>query len=103
MTGQTEVLIRVTVASMCRTDAQMVHGYFKNYHLLTFHMTLGHEISGVVEKTSSLVPEATELTEGDQVVVVGGCGDGTCRLCQVGTTQICRHGHCEGPGQRRPS
>jgi D-arabinose 1-dehydrogenase-like Zn-dependent alcohol dehydrogenase len=35
---------------MCRTGARMVHGYFKNYHPFTFHMTLGHEMSGVVEK-----------------------------------------------------
>jgi D-arabinose 1-dehydrogenase-like Zn-dependent alcohol dehydrogenase len=61
----------------------MVHGYFKNYHPFTLHMTLGHEISGVVEKTGCFVPETTGLTEGDQVVVVGCCGDGTCRLCRL--------------------
>ena len=27
-----EVLIKVTAAGMCRTDAQLVDGYFKDYH-----------------------------------------------------------------------
>jgi alcohol dehydrogenase, propanol-preferring len=87
-----EVLIRVTATGMCRTDAQLLDGYFKDYHPLTFPMTPGHEIAGAVEKIGSLVPKTTGLTEGDQVVVVGGWGDGTCRLCQAGDTQICGHG-----------
>src|SRR5262245_60161916 len=91
-----EVLIKVTAAGMCRTDAQMVDGYFKDYHPLTFPMTPGHEIAGVVDKIGSLVPQTAGLTEGDQVVVVGGWGDGTCRLCQAGNTQICGHGTWPG-------
>ncbi|HEY1121823.1 MAG TPA: zinc-binding dehydrogenase, partial [Haloferula sp.] len=35
---------------------------------------------------------------GDQVVVVGGWGDGTCRHCQKGDTQICGHGRWPGFG-----
>jgi hypothetical protein len=46
-----EVLIKVTAAGMCRTDAQLVDGYFKDYHPLTFPMTPGHEIAGAVEKS----------------------------------------------------
>src|SRR5262245_35653623 len=72
-----EVLIKVAAAGMCRTDAQMVDGYFKDYHPLTFPMTPGHEIAGTVEKVGSLVPKAAGLAEGDQVVVVGGWGDGS--------------------------
>ena len=41
-----EVLIKVTAAGMCRTDAQLLDGYFKDYHPLTFPMTPGHEIAG---------------------------------------------------------
>jgi alcohol dehydrogenase, propanol-preferring len=32
------------------------------------------------------------LAVGAQVVVVGVWGDGSCRQCQVGDTQICAHG-----------
>ena len=91
-----EVLIKVTAAGMCRTDAQLLDGYFKDYHPLTFPMTPGHEIAGAVEKIGSLVPKTAGLTEGDQVVVAGGWGDGTCRLCQAGDTQICGHGKWPG-------
>ena len=83
---------------MCRTDAQMVDGYFEAYHPLTFPITPGHEIAGTVEKIGSLVPKTASLTEGDQVVVIGGWGDGTCRLCQAGNTQICGHGNWPGFG-----
>ncbi len=91
-----EVLLKVSAAGMCRTDAQLLDGYFKDYHPLTFPMTPGHEIAGTVEKIGSLVPKAAGLAEGDQVVVVGGWGDGTCRLCQAGNTQICGHGKWPG-------
>jgi alcohol dehydrogenase, propanol-preferring len=93
-----EVLIKVTAAGMCRTDAQLVDGYFQDYQPLTFPITPGHEIAGAVEKIGSLVPKTAGLTEGDQVVVVGGWGDGTCRLCQAGDTQICGHGRWPGFG-----
>jgi propanol-preferring alcohol dehydrogenase len=93
-----EVLLKVAAAGMCRTDAQMLDGYFKEYKSLTFPIAPGHEIAGTVEKIGSLVPKTAALTEGDQVVVAGGWGDGTCRLCQAGDTQICAHGRWPGFG-----
>jgi len=57
-----------------------------------------HEIAGEVDKIGSLVPKSSGLAEGDQVVVVGGWGDGTCRYCQSGDTQICEHGRWPGFG-----
>jgi propanol-preferring alcohol dehydrogenase len=91
-----EVLIKVGATGMCRTDAQLLDGYFKDYHPLAFPMTPGHEIAGAVEKIGSLVPKTAGLIEGDQVVVTGGWGDGTCRLCQAGDAQICSHGKWPG-------
>jgi propanol-preferring alcohol dehydrogenase len=52
-----EVLIKVAAAGMCRTDAQMVDGYFKDYHPRTFPMTPGYEITGAVDKIGSLERE----------------------------------------------
>jgi propanol-preferring alcohol dehydrogenase len=60
--------------------------------------TLGHEIAGIVDKIGSAVPTSSGFQEGDQVVVVGGWGDGTCRHCQIGNTQICAHGRWPGFG-----
>jgi propanol-preferring alcohol dehydrogenase len=61
---------------------------FEPYHPLTFPIMPGHEIAGTFEKIGSLVPKTAALAEGDLVAVVGGMGDGTCRLCQAGNTQI---------------
>jgi propanol-preferring alcohol dehydrogenase len=55
-------------------------------------MTPGHEIARAVERIGGLVPKTAGLAEVDQIVVVGGWGDGLCRLCQAGNTQICGHG-----------
>jgi propanol-preferring alcohol dehydrogenase len=93
-----EVLVRVQAAGMCRTDVQLVDGYFRDYSALDLPLTPGHEIAGSVEQIGDLVPKGASLAIGDQVVVVGGWGDGTCRQCQVGDTQICGHGRWPGFG-----
>jgi propanol-preferring alcohol dehydrogenase len=67
-----EVLVRVTAAGMCRTDFQLVDGYFKDYHTPTFPITLGHEIAGAVEKIGSLVPKASGLAEAGEMAPAAG-------------------------------
>ena len=91
-----EVLVRVTAAGMCRTDVQLLDGYFQKYAQLPLPVTPGHEIAGVVHKVGGMVPESARLKDGDQVVVVGGWGDGTCRHCQAGDTHICAHARWPG-------
>lgn len=93
-----EVLVRVTAAGMCRTDVQMVDGYFQQYSHMTMPVTPGHEIAGEVHAIGALVPSSLGLREGDQVVVLGGWGDGTCRHCQEGDTHICASGRWPGFG-----
>ena len=85
-------------AGMCRTDVQLLDGYFRPYSEATFPLTPGHEIAGEVHKIGSLVPKSAGFEEGDQVVVVGGWGDETCRHCHEGNTQICSHGRWPGFG-----
>lgn len=93
-----EALVKVAAAGMCRTDMQLVDGYFQQYAHIALPATLGHEIAGIVQKLGASVPNSAGLQEGDQVVVVGGWGDGTCRHCQIGNTQICAHGRWPGFG-----
>jgi propanol-preferring alcohol dehydrogenase len=93
-----EVLVKVGAAGICRTDVQLLDGYFKSYAEMEFPITPGHEIAGTVEQIGSLVPQSAGLAVGDQVVVVGGRGDGTCRQCQAGDTQICAHRNWPGFG-----
>jgi propanol-preferring alcohol dehydrogenase len=93
-----EVLVRVGAAGICRTDLQLIDGYFRKYKEISFPLTPGHEIAGEVYRIGRAVPKSAGLVEGDQVVVVGGWGDGTCRHCQKGDTQVCSHGAWPGFG-----
>jgi propanol-preferring alcohol dehydrogenase len=93
-----QVLVRVEAAGMCRTDFQMVEGYFRESLSLPFPATPGHEIAGIVEEVGGAVPASTNLAVGDQVVVVGGWGEGSCRQCRLGNEQICGHGAWPGFG-----
>ena len=84
-----EILVQVKACGMCRSDTQLVDGYFRKYADIPTPITLGHEIAGVVYKIGSLVAKAAGFRDGDHVVVAPGWGDGTCRHCQVGNTHIC--------------
>jgi alcohol dehydrogenase, propanol-preferring len=84
-----EILVNVKACGMCRSDVQLVDGYFRKYANIPTPITLGHEITGVVSKIGSIVPKASGFKEGDHVVVAPGWGDGTCRHCQIGNTHIC--------------
>lgn len=87
--AEDEVLVQVKACGMCRSDIQLIDGYFRPYADLQPPLTLGHEIAGVVARTGTLVPKGAGIAEGDHVVVAPGWGDGICRHCQVGDTQIC--------------
>jgi alcohol dehydrogenase, propanol-preferring len=84
-----EILVQVKACGMCRSDVQLVDGYFRPYADIKPPITVGHEIVGVVSKIGSSVSKASGFEEGDHVAVCPGWGDGTCRHCQVGDTQIC--------------
>src|SRR5262249_49735967 len=91
-----QVLVRVGGAGMCRSDVQLIDGYFPIKPNLP--ITPGHEIAGLVEAIGDRVPETAQLAVGDHVVVAPGWGDGTCRQCRVGNEQICEHGSWLGFG-----
>lgn len=84
-----EILVQVKACGMCRSDVQLVDGYFRRYSDIPPPITLGHEITGVVREIGGVVAKAAGFQEGDHVVVAPGWGDGTCRHCQVGNTHIC--------------
>jgi len=84
-----EVLVKVQACGMCRSDVQLVDGYFRKYNDIPTPIIPGHEITGLVHKLGGLVPKSSGFQEGDHVVVAPGWGDGTCRHCQIGNTHIC--------------
>jgi len=84
-----EILVEVKACGMCRSDAQLIDGYFRPFADIPTPITIGHEISGVVHKIGSAVPKAAGFEEGDHVGVAPGWGDGICRHCLIGNTHIC--------------
>jgi alcohol dehydrogenase, propanol-preferring len=84
-----EILVEVKACGMCRSDVQLIDGYFRKYADIPTPITLGHEITGVISKIGDIVPEVAGFSVGDHVVVAPGWGDGICRHCQVGNTHIC--------------
>lgn len=90
--GPDEVLVKVGGAGMCRTDYQLVDGYFDRGLPLDYPITPGHEVAGWIDGVGSEVPASAGLAEGDQVVVFGSWGDGACRQCHNGNQQLCAHG-----------
>ena len=91
-----QVLVKVGGAGMCRSDVQLIDGYFPLR--LDFPITPGHEIAGSVAALGDEVPETAHLAVGDHVVVAPGWGDGTCRHCRVGNEQLCANGSWPGFG-----
>lgn len=96
--GPDDVLVKVGGAGMCRTDFQLVDGYFREGLKLEFPATPGHEIAGWIAGVGRNVPKAAGITDGDLIVVDGGWGDETCRQCRRGNQQICGAGHWAGFG-----
>src|SRR6516225_11499921 len=82
--GPTDVLIRVKAAGICHSDAHYRAGISTAKPL---PMTLGHEVSGVVEKAGSAV---RNLIPGDRVCLHYLATCGNCEFCNGGTEQFCK-------------
>ena len=83
--GEGEVLIRIDVCGVCRTDLHIVEG---NLSLAGPGLIPGHEIVGTVVKTGEHVHS---LRPGDTVGVPwlhGTCG--VCEFCASGRENLCR-------------
>jgi propanol-preferring alcohol dehydrogenase len=93
-----QVLVSVGGVGMCRSDVQLIDGYFANALKVKFPITPGHEIAGLITAIGDRVPEGARLAIGDQVVVAAGWGDGICRECRAGNEQLCEHGRWPGFG-----
>ena len=89
-----EVLVRVTGAGVCHSDLHIQDGYYDlggGEHLsfkqrVTFPLTPGHEISGVVVARGEGV---TDVTIGQNVLVCPWVGCGDCPRCTRGYENLC--------------
>ena len=85
-----DVLIRVTAAGICHSDAHYRAGISKIDRL---PLTLGHEIAGRVEKVGR---DVTHLSAGDRVCVHYLVHCKSCKFCVRGLEQFCRSGQMIG-------
>ena len=88
--GSHDVLIRITAAGICHSDAHYRAGISKIDRL---PLTLGHEIAGRVEKVGR---DVTHLSAGDRVCVHYLVRCGSCEFCVRGLEQFCRSGQMIG-------
>lgn len=96
--GRGQVLIKVAATGMCRSDYQLVDGYFRDGLPVDFPFIPGHEVAGTVADVGTDVPDSAGIGEGDLVVVDPNWGDGTCRQCHEGNQQLCADGQLVGFG-----
>lgn len=80
-----EVLVRVAGCGVCHTDMGFFYDGVNTVKPLP--LTLGHEISGVVEETGS--DAGSWLRKAVLIPAVMPCG--TCSLCRRGQVRICRN------------
>jgi alcohol dehydrogenase, propanol-preferring len=93
-----EVLIKVEAAGMCRSDFQLMDGYFQEGLPVSFPITPGHEVAGTIAAVGADVPRSAGLSEGELIVVDPNWGDGLCRQCHEGNEQLCSNGQLVGFG-----
>ncbi|MGU3502337.1 NAD(P)-dependent alcohol dehydrogenase [Mycobacterium sp. C31M] len=96
--GPGDVLVKVGATGMCRSDVQLIEGYFTGGVALAEPIIPGHEVAGWIAGVGPGVPATSGLSDGDLVVVNPNWGDGTCRQCREGNEQICANGKMAGFG-----
>jgi propanol-preferring alcohol dehydrogenase len=86
-----QVLIRVSVCALCRTDLHIINGELTDPRL---PLVLGHMVVGRVESAG---PRAHRFATGQRVGVPWlGYVDETCRFCRRGLENLCIHGRFTG-------
>jgi 2-desacetyl-2-hydroxyethyl bacteriochlorophyllide A dehydrogenase len=88
--GGYDVLVRIRAAGVCHSDAHYRAG---RSTVRPLPMTLGHEISGIVERTGEKV---TTVKVGDRVCLHYLLSCGGCLHCSSGHEQFCSQGSMLG-------
>src|SRR5271167_2133551 len=86
--GPTDVLVRVSAASICGTDLH-IYGWGRwSQGRIKPPVTLGHEFCGVVERVGE---EVTAVRAGDFVSAEMHVNCGHCHQCRLGEAHICQN------------
>ena len=79
--GPSQVLIKVKAAGVCLSDVHLLTGIITPGYLLGDEVTMGHEVSGVIEEIGEAV---NGWSLGDRVVVCAGMRDDQGRVTTLG-------------------
>jgi D-arabinose 1-dehydrogenase-like Zn-dependent alcohol dehydrogenase len=90
--AETDMLVRVAGAGVCRTDLHILDGHFDSM-ISHVPFTMGHESVGWVEEPSPALPE---LETGDPVIIYPQSTCGTCTSCRAGDDMGCVRGKFYG-------
>lgn len=90
LVGENDVLVKIKTAGICHSDAHYRNGVIT---IDTLPITLGHEISGVIEKTGSNVDD---FKVNDRVCIHYMATCGSCSFCNSGNEQFCTTGKMIG-------
>lgn len=82
--GPDDLLVRVEASGICGTDRHLFHGEFP----CKPPVTLGHEFSGIVEKTGSSV---SGFALGDRITGDPNIACGRCAYCHASKVNLCRN------------
>src|SRR3984885_923126 len=86
--GPTDVLVRVSAASICGTDLH-IYGWDRwSQGRIKPPLTLGHEFCGTVERVGD---EVRAVQAGDFVSAEMHLSCGQCRQCRLGQAHICQN------------
>ena len=89
--GQGQVLLRVSVCGVCRTDLHITSGELTRPKL---PLVIGHQVVGRIERNG---PEARRFAPGERVGVPWlGFVDERCRFCRRGLENLCEHARFTG-------
>lgn len=79
--GVGQVRIKVAAAGVCLSDVHFLEGVLSPGYLLGDHVTLGHEVAGVIDQVGTGV---TTSSVGDRVVVIAGQRNEAQRITTMG-------------------
>ena len=82
-TGPKDVLVKIKAAGICHSDVHYLEGVSPQAFL---PITLGHEVSGVIEKIGS---EVKNRKIGERVCIHYNISCGECQYCLSGNDQFC--------------
>ncbi|MGJ8694209.1 MAG: zinc-binding alcohol dehydrogenase family protein [Thalassotalea sp.] len=77
-----EVLVKIKAIGICGTD---IHAFGGNQPFFQYPRVLGHELSGVIEKTG----EGTTVPVGSSVYIIPYLSCGVCIACRNGKPNCC--------------